>query len=224
MASKAYFTPELFQFLRQLKRNNKREWFMKNRERYEADVRQPCLRFITDFGFHLRHISTWLVADSKPNGGSLFRIYRDVRFSRDKSPYKTHVGMHFRHAGSKENVHGASLYLHLEPGASFLAGGCWLPDARSLAKIRDAIAWKAEDWRAATRKLEFGGDKLSRPPRGYSVDHPMIEDLKRKDFVASVDFADDVVCSRGFMNEVVAGCKKLSPVVGFLSRSLGLQF
>lgn len=221
---KAYFTPELFLFLRQLKRNNKREWFLKNKEHYEESVRQPCLRFITDLGFRFREISPWIVADPKPQGGSLFRIYRDIRFSKDKSPYKTHVGMHFRHAGSKEHVHGAGYYLHLEPRQCFLAGGCWQPEPKSLARIRDAIAWKSDEWKQATRKLELGGDGLSRPPRGYAADHPMIEDLKRKDYIASLDFSDRDICSAQFMDRMMRGCKELSPLLRFLSQAVGLRF
>jgi uncharacterized protein (TIGR02453 family) len=221
---KAYFSPEVFQFLAQLKRNNQRDWFLKNKERYETVAKQPSLRFITDFQFRLREITPWIKADPKPNGGSLMRIYRDIRFSPNKNPYKTNIGMHFPHAGSKENIHGASFYLHIAPGESFLAGGCWHPDPKSLAKIRDAIAWKSQEWKKATRGLELGGDKLSRPPRGYRADHPMVEDLKRKDFIASIDFTDKQVASDKFMNDIVAGCKKLKPLVGFLSQAVGLGF
>ena len=222
--SKSYLTPELFSYLKQLKRNNKREWFLRNKDRYETVLRQPALAFITDFSFRLREISPWLVANPKPNGGSLFRIYRDVRFSSDKTPYKTHVGMHFPHAGSKENVHGAALYLHLEPGECFLAGGNWHPDPRTLARIRDAIAWKPDEWKKAVRGLTLEGDCLTRPPKGYCADHPMIEYLKFKDYIASVPLTDKQVCSPKFMTEVVTGCRKLSPMVSFLSRAVGLQF
>jgi uncharacterized protein (TIGR02453 family) len=221
---KTYFKPEVFLFLAQLKRNNKRDWFLKNRERFEEVAKQPSLRFITDFQFRLRTISPWIKADPKPNGGSLMRIYRDIRFSANKAPYKTNIGMHFPHAGTKENVHGASYFLHIAPGESFLAGGNWHPDARSLAKIRDAIAWKSDEWKKVTRGLELGGDTLKRPPRGYPADHPMIEDLKRKDFIASIDFTEKQVCSAKFMEEVVAGCKKIGPLVGFLSGAVGLRF
>ena len=222
---KAYFSDEMFGFLRQLKRNNRREWFLKNKERYERVLRQPCLHFIGDFQFKLRQVSPWLKADPKPNGGSLLRIYRDIRFSADKTPYKTNVGMHFPHAGSKENIHGASFYLHLEPGdESFLAGGCWHPDPRSLAKIRDAIAWKSDDWKRATRGLKLSGDCLARPPRGYSADHPMVEDLKRKDFIALIEFSDGQVCSPRFMSDVVKSCRKLSPLVRFLCQAVRLRF
>lgn len=221
---KVYFTPELFRFLQQLKRNNRREWFLKNKPRYEELVKQPSLQFITDFALKAREISPWLVVSAKPVGGSLMRIYRDIRFSKDKSPYKTNVGMHFGNAGSKDGIHGASLYLHLAPGESFLAGGCWHPDPKSLARIRDAIAWKSDEWKAATHRLDLGGDGLTRPPRGYKADHPMIGDLKRTDFVASIEFSDAEVCSSRFMSEVIAGGKKMSPMLKFLSQAVGLRF
>jgi uncharacterized protein (TIGR02453 family) len=221
---KAYFGPELFQFLKQIKRNNRRPWFLKNREHYEEAVRQPCLRFVTDFGFRLRQISPWMVADAKPHGGSLMRIYRDIRFSPDKRPYKTWVGMNFPHAGGTDEVQGAGYYLHLDAGGSFLAAGAWHPERRSLAKIRDAIAWKADEWKKAKRGLELGGESLKRAPRGYPEDHPLIGDLKRLDFIASCEFTDPAVRGTRFLAEVTAAAKKLAPLVGFLARAEGLQF
>ena len=219
-----YFSPRLFQFLAQLRRNNRRAWFLKHKIEYEEFARQPSLRFITDLALHLREVSPWLVANSKPVGGSLFRIYRDVRFSKDKSPYKTHIGMHFRHASSNEAVHGPGLYLHLEPKGCFLAGGVWQPDPRSLARIRDAIAWKPEEWRQAKGRLELGGDTLSRAPRGYPADHPLVEDLKRKDFVASVDLRDEQVCGPRFMADFLRGASKMAPLLRFLSEAEKLRF
>ena len=221
---KAYFTAELFQFFRQIKRNNRRAWFLKNRERYEEVVRQPCLRLVVDFGFRLKEISPWIVVDSKSHGGSLQRIYRDIRFSADKSPYKTWVGMTFPHAAATEEVHGAGYYLHLSPDGSFLAGGAWRPDRRSLARVRDAIAWKADEWRKAKRRLQLEGDKLKRAPRGYAEDHPQIEDLKRLDLVASIEFTEAQVCGSRWLSEVTAAANKLAPIVGFLARAQGLQF
>jgi uncharacterized protein (TIGR02453 family) len=219
-----YFSPRLLQFLAQLRRNNRRAWFLKHKAEYEEYARQPSLRFITDLRLRLREISPWLVANPKPVGGSLFRIYRDVRFSKDKSPYKTHIGMHFRHASASETVHAPGLYLHLEPGQCFLAGGVWQPDPRSLARIRDAIAWKPEEWRQAKRGLELGGDTLSRAPRGYPADHPLVEDLKRRDFVASVDLSDAQVCSARFMRGFLRDAAKIAPLLKFLSEAEKLRF
>lgn len=219
-----YFTPELFDFLKQLKKNNRRNWFLKHKDRYEEVARQPALRFVGDLRFKLRPISTWMVADPAPHRGSLFRIYRDVRFSSDKSPYKTHVAMQFRHAGSKEGVHRPGLYFHIEPNGSFLAGGTWRPDKRNLAKIRDAISWNAEEWKKATRGLELGGDTLKRPPRGYPCDHPMINDIKRTDFIAHIDFTDKQICSAAFMNDFLKATRKLAPLMAFLCRAEGMRF
>jgi len=221
---KAYFGPEFLQFLKQIKRNNRRPWFLKNRERYEEVVRKTGLRFVVDFGFRLKEISPWIVVDAKPNGGSLQRIYRDVRFSSDKRPYKTSVGMVFPHASRSEKVRAVGYFLHLEPGASALYGGTWRPDRRSLAKIRDAIAWKADRWKKAKRGLTLEGDCLTRAPRGYAENHPLIDDLKQQDFVVSVAFSDAQLCGAGFLRDVTAAAKKMRPLLEFLAQAQGLQF
>src|SRR5688572_21278461 len=131
MLKSAYFTPRLFQFLRELKANNDRSWFQANKGHYESDVKQPLLEFIADFGPPLREISEHFDADPGPVGGSLFRIYRDTRFSRDKTPYKTHAAAHFRHERGKD-VHAPGFYLHLEPDNVFAACGIWHPDSDTL--------------------------------------------------------------------------------------------
>src|SRR5215813_8431504 len=143
------FDPEFFDFLVELAANNDREWFAENKERYEAEVLEPALAFIEDFGYRLAEISPNLRADSRRNGGSLFRIYRDTRFSRDKTPYKTHTGMHFRHVAAKD-VHAPGYYLHLAPDHVFGGGGIWRPDTQTSNRIREAIVAKPKAWRAAT--------------------------------------------------------------------------
>ena len=220
-----YFSGELFGFLKQLKRHNKREWFQANKPRYDASVRNPCLSFIAGAGERLHdEVSPWLVADPHPTRGSLFRIYRDTRFSSDKRPYKTHVGMSFPHRGTKQKVHLPGFYLHLEPEGCFAAAGCWHPDNPTLIQIRSAIVARPEGWKKAVRGLELEGDSLSRPPRGYPREHPLVEDLKRKDFLASVEFTEAQVCGPRFMAEFISGCRKLSPLVGFLAQALGLPY
>ncbi len=224
MVSTSYFSAELFQFLKQLRRNNNREWFQANKERYRTAVQELALRFIAAFAVPLHEISSWMVADPRPSGGSLFRIYRDIRFSQDKSPYKTHVGMHFYHQASNEEVPGPVFYFHLQPGNCFAAAGCWHPDSRTVARIRDAVAWKAAEWKKATAGLELEGESLTRPPRGYSPAHPLIEDLKHKDFVASIALSDATVCSGRCLSEFVRACKKMRPLVGFLCQAVKLPF
>jgi uncharacterized protein (TIGR02453 family) len=219
-----YFTNDLFAFLKQLRRHNNRDWFQANKASYEGVVRDPCLRFIADLAGPLGRISPWLVADPHPTRGSLFRIYRDIRFSADKRPYKTHVGMSFPHRGTRAKVHLPGFYLHLEPENCFAAAGCWHPDNSTLVQIRDAIVARPEVWRKAVRGLELEGDSLTRPPRGYPCDHALVEDLKRKDFIASLAFTDAQVCAPSFMQDFVAGCRKLSPLVAFLAQALGLEY
>jgi uncharacterized protein (TIGR02453 family) len=221
---KSYFTPQIFVFLSGLRRSNRRPWFLQHKQDYEDWARQPSLRFITDLQFHLRKVSPWLVANPKPVGGSLFRIYRDVRFSKDKSPYKTHIGMNFWHAHASETVHAPGIYFHIEPGQCFLAGGVWHPDPRSLARIRDAIDTKPDPWKKAKRGLDLGGDTLSRPPRGYCADHPLIGDLKRKDFVASIDLSEAQVCGPKLMDDFLRGAQRMTPLLAFLSEALKLRF
>lgn len=224
MVNKPYFGPELLRFLKQLKRNNDREWFQANKERYQTAVQEPALRFIAAFTVPLHEISPWMVADPRPSGGSLFRIYRDIRFSQDKSPYKTHLGIHFYHKASDEAVHGPLFYFHLQPGNCFAAAGSRHPDTRTLARIRDAIAWKPDAWKKAAAGLELEGESLARPPRGYSLKHPLIEDLKRKEFIATVAFTDAEVCGTRCMGEFFRACKTMRPLVAFLCKAVGLPF
>ena len=126
-------TPALFEFLLDLKDNNTRPWFEENKERYRSDVRDPVLDFIAAFAEPLANISPHFRADPRPNGGSLFRIYRDIRFARDKRPYKTNAGAHFRHSAGK-NAHAPGFYLHLEPGECFAGCGVWRPDSNALVR------------------------------------------------------------------------------------------
>jgi uncharacterized protein (TIGR02453 family) len=128
------FNEGLFRFLKELASNNERAWFQENKARFEVEARDPMLRFIGAFGDPLSSISRYFDADPRPVGGSMFRIYRDTRFSKDKTPYKTHLAAHFPHKGCAEGVHGPGFYLHLEPGASFAGGGLWHPDPETLFK------------------------------------------------------------------------------------------
>jgi uncharacterized protein (TIGR02453 family) len=121
-----YFTPATFKFLSQLASNNEREWFYANKNRYVSAVQDPALQFIADFAPKLAGISQHFVADPRSQGGSLFRIYRDTRFSKDKTPYKTHVAMRFGHVAGL-GVHAPGFYLHIEPGSSYAGVGLWRP-------------------------------------------------------------------------------------------------
>ena len=223
MPNSSFFHPELFDFLRQLKRHNDRDWFAKSKSRYQQVIVEPALLFIGGFAPHLAKLSPFFAADPRPARGSLFRIYRDTRFSPDKRPFKTHVGIRFSH-GSGKDAHAPVFYLHLEPENCFAAAGVWHPDNRALTRIRTAIAEQPERWAKARRKLELEGDSLTRPPHGYDPKHPFIEDIKRKDFVASVAFSDRQVCGSAFMKDFVAACRAMVPLVEFTTKALGLKF
>ncbi|HEV7764580.1 MAG TPA: DUF2461 domain-containing protein [Thermoanaerobaculia bacterium] len=218
-------TPEVFRFLNELRENNDREWFQANKERYEKKVREPILRFISDVGPRLQKISGAIVADPRPSGGSLFRIHRDTRFSKDKSPYKTHIGVHFFHESAKKSPSVPGFYLHIMPTESFIASGIWRPEPAALARIRDSIAGGSAEWKAFRKsKLVIEGDSLKRPPRGYAADHPDLEHLKRTDFVTSVQVSNKEMCSDDFLKTFADECRRMAPLVKFVSRSLDLTW
>jgi uncharacterized protein (TIGR02453 family) len=218
-----YFTPELFRFLSRLKRNNNRDWFLSHKDEYESSVHQPALRFIEDFAAPLYDITPHLMADARPSRGSLFRIYRDTRFSPDKRPYKTHIAMRFSHRG--KNVHSPGFYLHLESGGCFAACGLWHPEPATLIKVRSAIVARPEEWRGVRSLLNWDdASRLSRPPRGFPSDHEFVDDLKLRDIGTSVDFSVEQVCSSRFMTTFATACRRMSPIAGFLSSAIGLQF
>jgi len=226
---RAHFSPALFTFLKELRRHNNREWFLANKGRYESDVREPLLRFIGDFAPHLHRISPHFVADARPVGGSMFRIYRDTRFARDKSPYKTVAAVQFRHEQGGD-VHTPGFYLHLEPGNVFGGAGLWHPDSGSLRRVREAIVEHPEKWKRATSGRSFGrdyrltGESLKRPPRGFDPEHPLIGDLRRKDFVATTSFTEEDACSPAFLTTYAKRAKFATEFMEFLTRAIDLRW
>lgn len=223
------FSPALFAFLRDLATNNKREWFQANKARYENDLKDPALTFISDFGPRLRKISPHFNAIPKATGGSLFRIYRDTRFSKNKTPYKTHLGIQFRHKEAKD-VHAPGFYLHLEPRASMVGIGIWHPDGPSLASIRQAIdsdhrGWiKARDNKRFRGLFELGGESLKRPPKGYDADHPLVDDLKLKDFIGFAKLTQKQVLAGDFLDLFTDHCRAAAPYISWLSKAVNVPF
>ena len=224
-----YFTLATFTFLKDLASNNNREWFQENKQRYERQVKEPALRFITDFAPHLKKISPHFRADPRAVGGSLFRIYRDVRFSKDKSPYKTMAAAQFRHEEGKD-VHAPGFYIHLEPGNVFAGCGLWHPPSGVLAKVRGAIVDDPTRWKRILASPVFkangtlAGESLNRPPRGFDPEHPFIEDLKRKDFVIITPLSEKEACSAGFLDQFTEACRNASAFMEFLTRAIGLPY
>ena len=224
-----YFNPELFAYLRDLKRHNDREWFLAHKDRYEQAVKEPALRFIAGFEPHLRKISKEFLAIARPVGGSLFRIQRDIRFSKDKSPYKTHAGIRFLHRNAK-NVHAPVFYLHLEPKGSFAGVGIWHPEPPALVKMRQAIVDDPKGFRrvvdatAFRKRFDRDGDSLRRPPRGYDPEHPLIDELKRKDHVALCRLDERDVVRPGFDKRLAEIYSAAAGFQRYLCRALGVPF
>jgi uncharacterized protein (TIGR02453 family) len=228
MSQDGYFNKGTLEFLTDLQAHNNRDWFQANKERFEAQVRDPFLRLIADLAPGLKKIAPGFVADPSANGGSMMRIYRDIRFSKDKSPYKTYVAAHFWHAKGKEGA-APAFYLHIEPGASVIGGGIWRPEPGALKKIRKRIVADSDAWRKATSgqalgsSCTMGGESLRRPPPGYDPGHALIEDIKRKDFVISAPVKDSEVSGLGFKDVVLARLRSVTPFVQFLSKAVGLS-
>jgi uncharacterized protein (TIGR02453 family) len=226
---RAFFGPELFSFLEDLRANNNREWFAANRDRYEEHLLEPALAFIDAFAPKLEKISPHFRADARPSGGSLFRIYRDTRFSKDKTPYKTNVGINFRHELAKD-AHAPGYYLHIGPDGVFAGGGIWHPDTDAATRIREAIVAEPDRWRGATRggafakQLQLGGDSLKRVPPWADKEHPLAEDLKRKDFFGWAHLKPSDVVAPGFVDEYARICRAAAPLQQFLCDALEVPY
>lgn len=226
----SYFSDASFKFLRALAKHNDKAWFAAHKHQYEEHVRQPFLRLLTDLQPDLAQVSLHFRSDPKTVGGSLFRIYRDARFSHDKSPYKPWQGARLFHERRKQ-VPAPSFYLHLQPGGSFVGAGLWHPEPPTQRRVRQFIFDNPGSWKAATqaaafrRRFEFeASDVLSRPPRGFPADFELIEDLKHKNFVFWRSLDDAGMASPRLRQALATDLKALAPLVDYLCAALDLEF
>ena len=223
------FSKSTLGFLDELAANNDRAWFEANKPRYEALVREPALEFIAAMAPLLQKFAPHFRAEPKKMGGSLMRVFRDTRFARDKSPYKTNIGIQFRHELGKD-VHAPGFYLHIASGECFFGAGCWHPEADALGRIRDLIAAKPERWFAVRDEKKFAahwalaGDSLTRPPRGYAADHTAIEDLKRKDFIGLAELSFAEATGPGLVKLATERFAAAAPLMKFLCDAQGVQY
>ena len=223
------FEPSLLQFLEELAENNNRPWFLENKPRYEREVLEPALAFIRAFRPRLKRISPYFTAVDRRSGGSLMRVYRDARFIGDGEPYKTNVGIQFRHEMGRD-IHAPGFYVHVEPGVYFLAVGLWRPDPVSLGRIRQAIVEWPDRWRRASRdrrfreRFDLDGGSLRRPPRGFAADLPWIEDIQRTDFIAVAGLDKRAVLRRRFLDYVAESFTAARPFMRFLCDALHVPF
>lgn len=224
------FSEELIDFLVGLSANNEREWFNARKDVYETVLREPALEYIRQVGGPLADISPHVRASDRKQGGSLMRIYRDVRFSRDKSPYKTNVGIQFRHESGKD-VHAPGYYVHISIEECFIGAGSWMPDRDALLAYRRAVSERPREWLALkelaeTSEWSIDGhhDMLKRPPRGFSADDPMIEDIKRKHFIVTHRMEIEDVTAPDFVDYTIDRFKESREWMAFLAKAIGLPF
>jgi len=211
-------------FLKDLKKNNNKPWFEKNKSVYleaKEDMDQFVGQVIEGFGKTDPEIATLHPKDCT------YRIYRDVRFSPDKTPYKTHMGAYLNKGGKK--VPTAGYYLHIESGSSMAGGGLWMPQAPELNKVRQEIDYSFAEWKKILGDRNFKknfpggleqGEILSRPPKGYDDQNPAIEYLKLKSFIVTRNFTDAEVRSKTFLKEILKTFTSMTAFVQFLNRSM----
>jgi uncharacterized protein (TIGR02453 family) len=225
----SFFNQSTTQFLAELGQNNSRDWFADNKQRYESAVREPALALIDAVGVGLPKVSPEFTAIARKTGGSLMRVHRDTRFGNDKTPYKTNIGIQFRHTIGRD-VHAPGFYLHVEPGRVFIAAGSWKPDPRALHAYRQSIADNPASWKKISTAKAFrqgyhlAGEVLKRPPRGYDKEHPLIEDLKRKDFFAIQELEESVAFTDDLDKRVLKDFAAAAPLVRFLCEALDIRF
>jgi uncharacterized protein (TIGR02453 family) len=218
------FTRKTLSFLRALKRNNRREWFQPRKDEYETHVRAPIVALVERLAIDLRTFAPELIAEPKT---SLFRIYRDTRFSSDKAPYKTHVGARFPLRGVPKGE-GAGLYFEIAPGWVWMGGGMYMPTTADLHDIRAQIAathprglHKIVTSSAFTRTVgELHGDRLTRVPLGYARDHPAAHYLQFKQFLGSCEYEASLATSRRLYPELLKVFRAVAPLVQFLNRAI----
>ena len=207
------FTQRALRFFRELARHNEKAWFEAHREEYESEVRQPMRKLIEDLDTRFAEFAPEIGGDSKR---SMFRINRDIRFSKDKSPYKTHAACWFHHrnaarsVGSEADAGSAGFYFHLEPGGrSMIGAGLWMPPRPQLNKLRDAIAKDAKGFDRLARSIprRFGGlddeGSLKRMPRGYAEDHPAAKWLRFQSFTSGRTLTDAQVTNASLVSLLV---------------------
>jgi uncharacterized protein (TIGR02453 family) len=209
------------QFLSDLKKHNEREWFAANRKRYEdarknfTDLIQAVINEITTFDPILKGLEA---------KSCIYRINRDIRFSNDKSPYKSHFGAFILRGGNK-NMHSlAGYYIHVEPGNSMLAGGAYMPPTSRLSVVREKIDEQGNELMKIISNKEFiryfgelEGEKLKTAPKGYPKDHKYIELLKFKSFLATKLMSDAEVLRKDYFSSIISGCRAMKPLIDFLN-------
>lgn len=217
---------EIFKFLNELHLNNNREWFNENKNRYQ-ELQSKTIDWIALLQSQLAQYDERMLDISPKN--ALFRIYRDARFSKDKVPYKTHLGIHLVTSGNRSDFTRAGFYIHIEPGGSYIAGGAHAPSPEWLKSIRSNLIVNGEDFLKIINNpifkkyLRFKGEQLIRPPKGYASDEPFIDLLKYKTLIARHELTDKIVCSDKLILECMNTFNAYKPFRDFLNAPASIQ-
>ena len=230
-AKRPILSRKLLQFLGEIRKNNNRDWFRRNKERYLQDVQEPMLQLVEELQDPLHRLSPHLIVVPKAMGGSLFRIYRDVRFSKDKTPYKSRVAARFPYKKGRE-ASPLGLYLSIDPERCYVAGGSWRPPTPLVQSIRERIAAEPKAWKqavggAAFRKMfptGLSGEELQRVPRPFAKDHPRADDLRRKDFIVVREIPLKKVTAADFPREILQTYQAMTPLMKFLAKAMQLDW
>ncbi len=219
----AGFPPDTLKFLRALTRNNNRDWFFAHKQIYEEKVKGPMVDLVIALGGAMQGFGPEMIVDPKK---AIYRIYRDIRFSADKSPYKTHIAAVFVPRGIPKNS-AAVLYFHLSPEEVIIAGGIYMPGSPELRAIRQHIAGHYEELQAILKNREFAnmfggiwGERLSRPPRGFPLNHPAMELLRHKQYLVSVTEKPEFAETRDLFPRLLTCFTAMMPLVRFLNAAL----
>ncbi len=224
-----YFTDKTFDFFSALALHNEREWFNDHKQDYLDHVKEPMMQFLRDLDPMLRYFAPYYQVVDKGNGGSMFRIYRDARFSRNKAPYKTNASARIWHAeAGRKNT--PLFYLHLEPDEVFLAAGMWGPETRVLNQVRRFMVNNPNTWRRVTEDerfrcmFDFGGSSLKRMPRGFEEHADLADDLKRKSQVVVTKMTEAQAKGPRFLSSCLTRFERAAPMMDYLCAALDLEF
>lgn len=223
------FPAGTIKFLRDLSKNNRREWFQENRSRYEDFFLKPALEFIAAIQKPLEKISPMLVAEPKKVGGSLMRIYRDTRFSKGKEPYKTNIGIHFRHKSGCD-VHAPGFYFHIATNECFFGAGIWMPPSDALLKIRQHIYEHPAEWKKASenarfrKRFELHEDRLRSMPRGFPKDAPAADALRLKSFIGGCQIDPGEIERSDLVSSALDAVRDSKSLMSFLCEALGVPY
>lgn len=228
MAEYTGFPKDTIPFLKSLTKNNTREWFNAHKHRYEASFLNPALELIEALVHPLGAVAPCLKVEVKKSGGSLMRIYRDTRFSKDKTPYKTNIGIHFRHQAGKD-VHAPGIYLHIAPNECFLAAGIWHPASGPIREIRQHIVDNPDTWKRAlgrgfAKNFTLHDESLKNCPRGFDKEHPLLDYLKLKSFIGMSPLDRKIIESEEVLKVIPRLAKSARPLLEFLCEALGLPY